>query len=431
MKIDRRHFLQSATFAAAAGASSAARAEEPSMKRWTEQRWLLDNVIAANGLDWDQPRTGGLIAAMGPESQADVAAIRARVKKYADIAPAFEAVARRREAKAREAEAAQAFVTARENYYMAAQHWASAQWPIHENNAQNQFYNDKKREIFMAYVRHADRHIEPVWVPFRGKQLPAWFHLPPGYQGGRIPAVLAIPGMDSFKERTVALYGDRWLNRGVAVLAVEGPGQYECPLLGIYVTNEGWAEAGRALFDWMAARPEIDPQKIGITGVSFGSYTGTIVAGAEPRFRACALSGTHHEPGGFVHDEEASPTFKRRFMYMSGYTDEAKYDEFAKSLTLDAYAEQIRMPYLCLAGEFDELSPMQYTEDLFRRLKGPKRLVVYQDSRHSVGGVPSANLGPFPSTLVADWMVSQFAGTAFPNERWFVEASGRVVKTAM
>jgi hypothetical protein len=74
---------------------------------------------------------------------------------------------------------------------------------------------------------------------------------------------------------------------------------------------------------------------------------------------------------------------------------------------------------------------MQYTEDLFRRLKGPKRLVVHQDPRHSVGDVPSANLGPFRATLVADWMVSQFAGTAFPNERWFVEARGRVAKTAM
>ncbi|HEY2136465.1 MAG TPA: prolyl oligopeptidase family serine peptidase [Xanthobacteraceae bacterium] len=429
MKLDRRHFLQSAVLATAG--ASAARAEEPSMRRWTEQRWVLDNIIAANGLDWDQPRTGGLIAAMGPESQADIAGIRARVKKYADIAPAFEAVARRREAKAREAEAAKALVTARENYYMAAQHWGSAQWPIDENSAQNQLYNDKKRETFTAYLRHADRRIEPVWIPFRGKNLPAWFHLPPGYQGGRIPAVLAIPGMDSFKERTVALYGDRWLNRGVAVLAVEGPGQYECPLLGIYMSNDGWAEAARAFFDWMAARPEIDPEKIGITGVSFGSYCGTIVAGAEPRFRACALSGTHHEPGGFVHDEEASPTFKRRFMYMSGYTDEAKYDAFAKSLTLDAYAEKIRMPYLCLAGEFDELSPMRYTEELFARLKGPKRLVVYQDSRHSVGGVPSANLGPFPATLVADWMVSQFDGAEFASERWFVEATGRVVKTAL
>jgi hypothetical protein len=27
------------------------------MRRWTEQRWLLDNISRSIGLDWDQPRT--------------------------------------------------------------------------------------------------------------------------------------------------------------------------------------------------------------------------------------------------------------------------------------------------------------------------------------------------------------------------------------
>ena len=64
-----------------------------------------------------------------------------------------------------------------------------------------------------------------------------------------------------------------------------------------------------------------------------------------------------------------------------------------------------------------------------KTLPGPKRLVVYQDSRHSVGGVPAANLGPVPLPMLADWMAARLAGKPFPSERWFVEASGRVVKT--
>jgi len=55
---------------------------------------------------------------------------------------------------------------------------------------------------------------------------------------------------------------------------------------------------------------------------------------------------------------------------------------------------------------------------------------VYQDSRHSVGGAPSANLGPTPSVLVADWMSARLSGKPFASERWLVEASGRVAKTA-
>ena len=89
------------------------------------------------------------------------------------------------------------------------------------------------------------------------------------------------------------------------------------------------------------------------------------------------------------------------------------------------------MPYLCLAGEADELSPMVHTENLFKALQGPKCLVVYQDSRHSVGGVPAANLGPYPAGLVADWMAARFAGKPFPSERWYVDAGGRVSKTPL
>jgi dipeptidyl aminopeptidase/acylaminoacyl peptidase len=402
----------------------------PNIRRWTEQRWTVDNMIRANGIDWDQPRTGNLIAACGPESQADIAAIRTRVQKFADAGPAFEAVARRREAVARAAEADGASVTARDNYYMAAQYWASAQWPIAENNEANLAFNRNKRECFAAYARLADHRVEAAWIPLPGgAKIPAWLHLPPGYGGGRSPAVVSVPGMDGFKERSVALYGDRWLARGIAVLAIEGPGQYECPTLGIYVSVPAWADCARACFEYMAARPEIDPDRIGVVGSSYGSLFATICAGAEPRYRAAAIMSTCLEPGCRTIFEEASPTFKRRFMYMSGMTDEAQFDEFRTTLTWEGYADRVRMPYLCLAGEADELSPLEHTERLFRVITAPRRLVIYADCRHSVGNVPATNLGPSPGPLMADWMAKRLAGEPLTSERWFVEATGRVAKT--
>jgi hypothetical protein len=89
-------------------------------RRWTDQRWLLDNTIRAVGPDWDQPRTISYNLPCGPEANADFAAIREKVKKYADLSPAFENAARRREAKARAADEAGAAVTARHNYFFAA-----------------------------------------------------------------------------------------------------------------------------------------------------------------------------------------------------------------------------------------------------------------------------------------------------------------------
>ena len=407
-----------------------AHAGEVLTRRWVEQRWLLDNTIRAVGIDWDQPRSVSYNTPCGPEANADFAAIRQRVQKFADISPAFETTARRREAKARAAEEAEELVTARQNYFMAAIHYAASQWPYDEINDKNLSLNQSKRECYTRYARLADHRVEAAWIPFQGKALPGWFHLPPGYQGGRIPAVWSIPGMDGFKEANVAMYGDRWLSRGIAVLALEGPGQYESAVLGIHVSMPNWVAAGRAVMDWMTARPELDPARIGVVGSSFGSFFGTIVAANESRFRACAVSATCLEPGCHTIFEEASPTFKKRFMYMSGYTDEAAFDEFCQTLTWEGHAEKIRVPYLCVAGEADELSPLVHTERLLKTLQSPKLLVVYQDSRHSVGNVPAANLGPTPAVLIADWMNARLAGKPFASERWHVEANGRVVKTA-
>jgi dienelactone hydrolase len=403
----------------------------PSVRRWAEQRWLLDNIIRANGIDWDQPRSIYLNAPCGGEANADFAQIRTRVQKMADIGPAFASTARRREAKAVDAEAAGALVTARDNYFMAAVHWGAAQWPYDENDETNIAYNEKKRDCYQRYAGVADHHVEAVWLPFAESAIPAWFHLPPGYSGGKLPVVIVIPGMDSFKEMSVALNGDRWLNRGIAVLAIDGPGQYEAPMVGINVSMQNWSDVGKVLVDWLEARSEVDAARIGIAGTSFGSFFATIVAGSEPRLKACAVAATCLEPGCHTIFEEASPTFKKRFMYMSGYTDEAAFDEFRQTLTWENHVDKIACPYLCIAGEADELSPIAYAEQLIERLKAPKQFVVYADSRHSVGAVPSTNLGPFPPILAADWLTARLAGKPFPSERWYVDPTGRITKTPL
>lgn len=404
---------------------------EPNVRRWTEQRWALDNVLRSVGIDWDQPRSFYLNAACGIEASADFAALRERVKKYADIEPAFANTARRREAKARAAEQDGSPITARDNYFMAAIHWGSAQWSRHENDETNLAYNKSKRDSYTNYARLAAHKIEPVFIPFKGKTLPGWFHLPPNYSGGRIPVVISFPGMDTYKEVFVALKGDRWLERGIAVLVLDGPGQAECRVLGLTVSMENWMAVGKAAVDWLLARPEIDPQKIGAFGNSFGSFFVTIVTANEPRICACIANSNNLEPGFHAIFDEASPSYKKRFMYMAGFTDEAKFDAFRKTLTWEGQAEKIRVPYLCVSGEWDELSPMVHTERMLKTMSNPRRLVVYQEARHAIGACPSVNLGPYPPTMVADWMAQRFAGVPMANERWYVDNTGAVTKTPL
>ena len=63
-------------------------------RRFIQQRWILDNLVRANTIDWDQPRSFYLATPCGVEAAPDFAIIRSRVQKLADIGPAFESTAK-------------------------------------------------------------------------------------------------------------------------------------------------------------------------------------------------------------------------------------------------------------------------------------------------------------------------------------------------
>jgi len=456
--MDRRAFLQSGSLAAAAGAAianavaPAAAAEtpaagapahgrdwanrkpkgEPIVKRFDEQRWVLDNVIQANGIDWDQGRTAATIRGCGPSAVPDMEELRKRVKRLVDIGPAFEALAKKRQAAAIAAEQSGDKAVARDNYFIAANYWASAMWTVDEVNQKLIALNDNKRANFDRYIALADHHIEWVDLPYRGKTLPAIFHLPPNYQAGvKVPVIVAVSGMDGYKERSVALYKDPWMERGYAVLAFEGPGYWEPPLRGIYVDVPGWAESAKTLADWLAKRPEIEIGKVGLTGVSYGSFFTAIMMAADARYKACAVSGTCYEPGGETIFNRASPTFKRRFMFMSGITDEREFDEFRRTIDWNGYAQKVTGAYLVACGEYDQLCPLEHTEAFMKALGGAKQLLVYEGGNHSIALTTATQNGPEPRAYQAEWLAARLEGQPFASERWFIEASGNVVKTAL
>ena len=74
---------------------------ERKVRRWREQRWLLDQVIQSRGIDWDQGRTGKILRNCGPGVQNDLQEICGRIQKFVDIPREFSRAAARREEQAR------------------------------------------------------------------------------------------------------------------------------------------------------------------------------------------------------------------------------------------------------------------------------------------------------------------------------------------
>ena len=94
--------------------------------------------------------------------------------------------------------------------------YGGAQWPIFADTELLQALERKKTDCFAAYTKRANHRIEAVEVPYQGRSLAGWLHLPPGYQGGELPCLMMVTGMDAFKEQTICSAADRFLRRGFA-----------------------------------------------------------------------------------------------------------------------------------------------------------------------------------------------------------------------
>ncbi|MFQ5849075.1 MAG: alpha/beta hydrolase family protein [Candidatus Binatia bacterium] len=396
---------------------------ERKTKRWQDQRWILDQVIKVSGLDWDQGRTSKILRNCGPSVAGELREIGRRIQKFTDIPREFSRAAQRREELGNRAEEAGHKVEAREHYYVASTFYTNAQWAIYEDDNPDRIaWGKRKRACYDKYIQFAKWPIERIELPFQGKTLSALLHLPyPTKPGEKLPCVLYLPGMDGVKEDN-PIYGDPILERGMALLSIDGPGQGESRERGVKVTASNYEDAGKAAFAYISNRPEVDRDRVAVFGSSMGSYWGTRVAAAEPGFKACAVSGVCVEPGQHTIFNTASPTFKLNFMYMSGYDDEEAFDAFAQSLTLKGVASKIVCPYLIVAGEDDELCPIEFVYELLEEVKSPKVLMLYQGERHSIRN-------PAARPLLIDWLKDRLDGRPVKSEKIYVEINGREVKT--
>ena len=401
---------------------------ERRVKRWAEQRWAIDNMILSQR------------ASMGPsapvstsprfhthpaniEGQADLASVSMRVEKFDDISREYARIARRREKQARVAESEGHFVTARDNYVLASCYWFNATWPIFEDDHPDlkEFF-ERKNSCYDKVIQYAPYPMERVEIPYGNQTLPCILYLPAD-RGDKAPCLVSLNGMDGGKEMLHPLYADKILTRGMAVLAVDGPGQGECILRKIHVETDSFERVGKACFEYLTTRNEIDHERIAVKGTSFGAFWVVQAAAGEPRFKCASASLGCLEPGMHTIFNKATPTYKMRFMFMAGYDSEEEFDRFAETLTWRPWVERVTMPFLTISGQSDELSPVKYAYDFYDALTCQKKLIVYEGATHGLAG-PTTLTAEAPRAVEADWIRDRIDDKPFQSERILITTSG-------
>ncbi len=119
---------------------------------------------------------------------------------------------------------------------------------------------------------------ERMAIPFEDG-LTMWGVLRKPLRVTRPPVVLLVPGLDSVKEE-LHTYGDEFLRRGMATLAIDGPGQgemeFERPMRSDYEV------VARAAIDALERRSDLDARRTGRAG----RESGRLLRPTRSRFRA-------------------------------------------------------------------------------------------------------------------------------------------------
>jgi dipeptidyl aminopeptidase/acylaminoacyl peptidase len=214
---------------------------------------------------------------------------------------------------------------------------------------------------------------------------------PPG--DGRAPLVVLIPGLDSTKEEFWH-WESVFLERGMATLSLDGPGQGETGL-AIDIRPD-YEVAVTAALDALAGRGDLDHDRIGAAGVSLGGHYVVRAAAFEPRIRALAgISGPYDFAAGWDRMPELT---REAVRHHTGAADSAQARERAQALNLAGVAERVTQPCLVVTGRLDRVIGWEDTKRIADAVPGAE-WVLYDDGTHVCNNIPYKY-----RPLVADWL---------------------------
>ena len=349
--------------------------------------WAPDKRVAAATAHW-----AARFVANGT-SYPDYQATMARIGRWDDWCRQWGRTGQHYEQLAETAEAAGRLVTAGEAWRRAALCWHWGKFVFTDHPEEQRAAHERTVACFRRGASSLSPPAEPVRVPYAGTTLAAYLRVPPAQLP---PVVIMIPGLDSVKEELQAT-AEHLLSRGLAVIAIDGPGQgeteYELPI------EPAYERVTTAVADYLKGRGDVDPDRLGVFGVSLGGYYAARSAAYEPRVRAAVeLAG----PYRWDLDWDMLPAQTRTtFQHRSGARSAAEARERAAAMTLEDAAARITCPLLVAHGGRDRLIPPYHAERLAREVPGAE-LLMYPDGSHGL-----TNHAFESRAAMADWLAAR------------------------
>jgi dienelactone hydrolase len=274
----------------------------------------------------------------------------------------------------------------------------------------------KAGATFAKAMKLSGENCERVEIPIEGGMMPAYYTRAGGE--GPHPVVVFCNGLDSNKELLYWTQLPKALaRRGISTLCVDQPGTGETlRLQNIPATFDSERWASKAV-DWLEARSEVDPKRIGMTGISLGGHYVPRAVAYEPRFASAAVWGANHNWAEVQQKrirregENPVPHYWAHVMWVFGASDMDDFLAKAEGMNLNGHMDRIKVPFLVTHGENDQQIGVEYAHQAYAQLtNSPKaELKIFTPREGGVEHVGADNMS-YGRDYLADWFADTLGG---------------------
>lgn len=312
----------------------------------------------------------------------DLRALTAAVTRWEDWPVAWFDLAARHEALGDAAEATRDYESAGEHFLAAAMLYHFGKFMIVRYPEQLRAGHDHTVRVYRRALPYFDPPAERVLIPFEGgRAIPAILRKPAHV--ARPPVVIIAPGLDSVKEE-MHFYSQDLLRRGLATLAIDGPGQGESEFE--LALRPDYDVPIRFVIDALERRADVDAARVGMLGVSLGGFFAARAAAGEPRLRAVVMLASGYDLA--QHFDRYPLLTQEAFIHRLKACDEATARERLRAFTLAGHTDRIHQPFLVIFGRQDRLFPPADAERVAAEVGANATLWLFDEGNHVLNNIP-------------------------------------------
>ncbi len=235
------------------------------------------------------------------------------------------------------------------------------------------------------------------WKTFDGKMISGFLYRPPAKFSGKRPVLIDIHGGPEGQSRPGFLGRDNYyLNElGIALIfpnvrGSTGYGKTFTKLDNGFLRQDSYKDIN-ALFDWIARRPDLDADRIAVTGGSYGGHMTLAVSTFYSGRIRCSIDivGMSNLVT-FLEHTEAYRRDLRRVEY--GDERDPKMREFLERIAPMNNLDKIKKPMIVVAGKNDPRVPVSESDQIVAGLKKegtPAWYLMAKDEGHGYQKKPN------------------------------------------